>query len=152
MEDLERVVDQSLVIVRSLAEERTVETIDKVIDRDPEIKNRLPRDKYPLRPQFGTLDSLAQLDYLIALLHSEHERARRMLPTAADRKKLAREHEATFCFCQQLARSDMVACDNPGCPYEWFHMECVDLVRPPKGTWYCPVCRDSMGISTTKKR
>jgi len=34
----------------------------------------------------------------------------------------------------------MTACDNPGCPVEWFHNICVGLKDPPKGKWYCPIC------------
>ena len=25
----------------------------------------------------------------------------------------------------------MIACDNPGCPIEWFHFECMGLVDAP---------------------
>ena len=25
----------------------------------------------------------------------------------------------------------MVGCDNPGCPYQWFHLECLRLKSVP---------------------
>ena len=28
---------------------------------------------------------------------------------------------------------NVIACDNPGCPIEWFHFECVGLVDAPSG-------------------
>ncbi|KAH8603079.1 hypothetical protein B0O99DRAFT_605030 [Bisporella sp. PMI_857] len=45
-----------------------------------------------------------------------------------------------YCTCQSVSYGDMVACDNDGCPYEWFHWSCVGLTSEPKGTWICPVC------------
>ena len=38
---------------------------------------------------------------------------------------------------------DMVACDGPDCPYEWFHFECAGLSKEPLGEWYCSECRDA---------
>ena len=35
----------------------------------------------------------------------------------------------------------MIACDYPGCPIEWYHLECLKLEEIPKGDWYCPDCR-----------
>ena len=34
----------------------------------------------------------------------------------------------------------MIACDNPGCPIEWFLFECVGLVDAPSGKWLCTEC------------
>ena len=52
--------------------------------------------------------------------------------------------EEKYCFCNQPSFGSMVACDNPGCPYQWFHYECVGLKEKPKDTekWYCSnACR-----------
>uniref|UniRef100_A0A2I3TVA2 Uncharacterized protein n=1 Tax=Pan troglodytes TaxID=9598 RepID=A0A2I3TVA2_PANTR len=38
-------------------------------------------------------------------------------------------NEPTYCLCNQ-------------CPIEWFHFSCVSLTYKPKGTWYCPKCRE----------
>lgn len=35
----------------------------------------------------------------------------------------------------------MIACDGENCTIEWFHYPCVHLEVPPKGKWYCPMCR-----------
>ena len=34
----------------------------------------------------------------------------------------------TYCYCQGLEYGDMVGCDNPSCPHEWFHLSCLKLV------------------------
>ncbi|KAH8884446.1 hypothetical protein GQ53DRAFT_661876 [Thozetella sp. PMI_491] len=49
-----------------------------------------------------------------------------------------------YCICQNVSFGDMVACDNDDCPFEWFHWSCVGLKSEPNGTWYCPVCTESM--------
>jgi len=47
-----------------------------------------------------------------------------------------------YCYCQGPDEGEMVACDNPRCIYQWFHLECLYLDTPPTSrTWYCPDCR-----------
>lgn len=48
--------------------------------------------------------------------------------------------EPTYCYCDQVSFDEMVGCDNPDCPYEWFHFICVGLTAQPKGNWYCRFC------------
>ncbi|KAL4624737.1 inhibitor of growth protein 5-like isoform X1 [Arapaima gigas] len=49
-------------------------------------------------------------------------------------------NEPTYCLCHQVSYGEMIGCDNPDCPVEWFHFACVDLTTKPKGKWYCPRC------------
>lgn len=35
----------------------------------------------------------------------------------------------------------MIACDGDNCRIEWFHFECVGIIMPPKGKWFCPECK-----------
>ncbi|KAJ8384281.1 hypothetical protein AAFF_G00206380 [Aldrovandia affinis] len=49
-------------------------------------------------------------------------------------------NEPTYCLCHQVSYGEMIGCDNPDCPIEWFHFSCVDLTTKPKGKWYCPRC------------
>jgi hypothetical protein len=45
------------------------------------------------------------------------------------------------CLCKKAPYGEMVGCDNPHCPIEWFHLDCVGLERPPtETTWLCPQC------------
>lgn len=53
--------------------------------------------------------------------------------------------EETFCLCRQVSYGEMVGCDNSDCKYEWFHLACVGLKRPPKGDWFCEECRKLLG-------
>ena len=49
---------------------------------------------------------------------------------AATRKRKSSDKVATpgnefLCLCGGSESGNMIACDNPGCPIEWFHFECV---------------------------
>ncbi|KAJ7794477.1 hypothetical protein B0H14DRAFT_3114808 [Mycena olivaceomarginata] len=48
--------------------------------------------------------------------------------------------ENLYCFCQRQSYGDMIACDNDDCPYEWFHLSCVQLTQPTPEKWYCREC------------
>ncbi|KAG1449178.1 hypothetical protein G6F56_008722 [Rhizopus delemar] len=78
--------------------------------------------------------------------NDSEEEAEFMLPVNTPQKRMRRDHgdadndDRLYCFCQQVSYGDMVACDGTNCPFEWFHMECVGLEEPPKGSWYCPDC------------
>ncbi|KAE8232086.1 hypothetical protein CF326_g2885 [Tilletia indica] len=52
------------------------------------------------------------------------------------------EDQTRYCYCQQVSYGEMIACDSRDCPYEWFHLVCVNLtVVPPEGSkWYCDHC------------
>lgn len=39
--------------------------------------------------------------------------------------------EPRYCYCNEVSFGEMVACDNPNCPREWFHLSCVGLTKPP---------------------
>lgn len=56
--------------------------------------------------------------------------------------------EQIYCTCQQVSYGEMIACDNKviyfliqSCPFEWFHLDCVQLQAPPTGVWFCDYCR-----------
>ncbi|XP_019618583.1 PREDICTED: inhibitor of growth protein 4-like [Branchiostoma belcheri] len=49
-------------------------------------------------------------------------------------------NEPTYCLCHQVSYGEMIGCDNPDCPIEWFHFGCVGLTTKPKGKWFCPKC------------
>lgn len=73
------------------------------------------------------------------------------LPYAFQRPPVreAREGESVYCYCRcpYDEVSEMIACDAEGCPIEWFHFECVGIMVPPKGKWYCPECRKNQNFS-----
>lgn len=51
--------------------------------------------------------------------------------------------EPTYCICNQVSFGEMIACDNEDCATEWFHVSCVGLDAPVKGTWFCGACSKS---------
>ncbi|XP_071816107.1 inhibitor of growth protein 3-like isoform X2 [Apostichopus japonicus] len=53
-------------------------------------------------------------------------------------------NEPRYCLCNQVSYGNMVGCDNPNCPIEWFHYGCVGITQPPKGKWFCPQCTAAM--------
>ncbi|KAB0794712.1 hypothetical protein PPYR_11551 [Photinus pyralis] len=46
-----------------------------------------------------------------------------------------------YCRCPYDEVSEMIGCDADDCMIEWFHFECVGIMVPPKGQWFCPDCR-----------
>ena len=52
------------------------------------------------------------------------------------------DEEPTYCYCNGPDKGKMIACDNPACPLEWFHVRCLGIRYIPKGKWYCPECED----------
>ncbi|KAG8218901.1 hypothetical protein J3R82DRAFT_4582 [Butyriboletus roseoflavus] len=55
-----------------------------------------------------------------------------------------------YCFCQKLSYGEMIACDNPDCPYQWFHLPCVNLKQPLPESWFCAECtKRGMGAPAT---
>ncbi|KAK9890927.1 hypothetical protein WA026_012268 [Henosepilachna vigintioctopunctata] len=46
-----------------------------------------------------------------------------------------------YCRCPYDEVSEMIGCDSHDCAIEWFHFECVGIMVPPKGQWFCPDCR-----------
>merc|ERR1711872_225103 len=58
------------------------------------------------------------------------------------------ENEKLYCYCQcpHDDISEMIGCDAPDCRLEWFHFECVGIMVPPEGKWYCPECTKRYGL------
>ncbi|KAI9021041.1 hypothetical protein DFJ74DRAFT_620380, partial [Hyaloraphidium curvatum] len=61
------------------------------------------------------------------------------------RKKRGEEEQdedtrTLYCLCGRESYGEMVACDNEECEIEWFHYDCVGLLVPPRGKWYCTPC------------
>ncbi|KAI7858880.1 hypothetical protein BDC45DRAFT_497821 [Circinella umbellata] len=59
-------------------------------------------------------------------------------------------NEPRYCICNQVSFGDMVGCDGENCEKEWFHYQCVGLVEPPGGKWYCDDCAN--GDDNYRKR
>ncbi|ORY82697.1 hypothetical protein BCR37DRAFT_319093 [Protomyces lactucae-debilis] len=64
----------------------------------------------------------------------------------------ANEDEPTYCYCNQVSYGEMVACDGDECEREWFHLACVNLTAPPKGSWYCDACKKQQAPTSRRRR
>ena len=58
------------------------------------------------------------------------------------------EQEQLWCTCKNVASGEMIACDSGKCTVEWFHFQCVNIIRAPRGKWFCQACS---GGSTKRK-
>ncbi|KAL1743773.1 hypothetical protein HDZ31DRAFT_64711 [Schizophyllum fasciatum] len=54
------------------------------------------------------------------------------------------EDQTLYCFCRTKSHGDMIGCDNDDCPYQWFHLSCVNLKPPLPDQWFCPECAPRM--------
>lgn len=66
------------------------------------------------------------------------------------------EDQELYCYCRKLSYGEvrlrfplyflfaylpqMVGCDNPDCPYQWFHLSCTGIKGPLPESWYCTDC------------
>ena len=48
--------------------------------------------------------------------------------------------DRVFCSCNRPKFGKMICCENINCKIGFFHYECVELKRRPKGTWFCSEC------------
>ncbi|CAK5279405.1 unnamed protein product [Mycena citricolor] len=51
-------------------------------------------------------------------------------------------NEPLYCYCNKISFGEMIACDDPHCLHEWFHLGCTGLTAAPEGRkkWYCVDC------------
>ena len=48
------------------------------------------------------------------------------------------EKQKIYCSCKKSSYGEMIECENPKCPHQWFHYSCVGITKgkePPE--WYC---------------
>lgn len=45
-----------------------------------------------------------------------------------------------YCYCGRHSFGQMVACENPFCEREWFHIVCLEEKNLPE-KWYCADCQ-----------
>ena len=100
--------------------------------------NRGEEEEEPEEPvQDVTIEEGEELEEPVQIVSNEEEHegtSSRRSPEDADLPEIT-------CLCEKAPYGEMVGCDNPNCPIEWFHLECVGLDKPPtETTWLCPQC------------
>ncbi|XP_048735015.2 uncharacterized protein LOC125650616 [Ostrea edulis] len=71
-----------------------------------------------------------------SLMSGRVDQQRPALKTMTNNKPL-------YCVCDgEEDDREMVRCSNyRRCNKVWFHLECISLVKAPKGYWLCPLCK-----------
>ncbi|KAK0228250.1 hypothetical protein IW262DRAFT_1455434 [Armillaria fumosa] len=61
--------------------------------------------------------------------------------------------EPKYCYCERISFGEMIACDNPPCKIEWFHLSCTGLTEVPSQSkkWYCNNCKASRKSGKRKR-
>ncbi|KAG7452950.1 uncharacterized protein BT62DRAFT_998967 [Guyanagaster necrorhizus] len=61
--------------------------------------------------------------------------------------------EPKYCYCERISFGEMIACDNPPCKIEWFHLSCTGLTEVPSQSkkWYCDHCKASRKSGKRKR-
>lgn len=55
------------------------------------------------------------------------------------------EDRNLYCYCNQPSYGEMIGCEKPECPRQWFHITCLGLKTVPDVEyWYCPECRTAL--------
>ncbi|KAK9329485.1 hypothetical protein V1520DRAFT_343220 [Lipomyces starkeyi] len=99
-----------------------------VAEKRKDVKQAIIQELY--KKQQGQQDSLkrkAQKEF------EEQEKFKRM-----------KSSQKTYCICDDVSYGDMIACDDKNCKIEWYHLGCVNMKRPPKGEWICPLCTERL--------
>lgn len=51
------------------------------------------------------------------------------------------EEQLLCCTCNKPEYGKMIQCENPDCDLVWFHYDCVNIRRKPRGKWFCSQCK-----------
>lgn len=71
----------------------------------------------------------------------QHPMVQSYLKYSADQAVVA-QIESPYCYCRKhVEDTQMIGCDGPTCPIQWYHFSCVGIITPPDGDWLCPKCR-----------
>ncbi|KAJ3869244.1 hypothetical protein EV359DRAFT_76939 [Lentinula novae-zelandiae] len=57
-----------------------------------------------------------------------------------------------YCICQRGSFGEMIACDEPTCEFEWFHLNCIGLTVAPEGAWICDSCTSNQVAKKNGRR
>ncbi|OHT11266.1 PHD-finger family protein [Tritrichomonas foetus] len=127
------------------------------LDRDAQFILDLGAQRVEAARSLVELLNQAEMDIMSEILETE--------TTLAETKKLhtspltrdipyqptSANPDEHFCICRGLTVGQMVSCDNPQCPFQWFHIECVGLKSVPEETWFCPYCTAIMRSASPPK-
>ena len=85
-------------------------------------------------------ESRATIDYLAGFFSSDSDDLSEEEVIPEHPEPTDAEQEKMWCVCNRSESGEMIACDNDNCAVEWFHFQCVNIKRAPRGKWFCPTC------------
>ncbi|KAI9360580.1 hypothetical protein BD770DRAFT_384414 [Pilaira anomala] len=132
--DLQKIEDEQLIGPGRVAQKPSTIINNTIKKRDPELPNESSsqRSRKRLKKDNKSNGKDTALSKQDAIEYAKNVVSNSDLPIDPN--------EPVYCYCQQVSFGEMLACDNEQCDIEWFHLECVGLKTPPKGTWYCKNC------------
>lgn len=93
-----------------------------------------------------TVDDNIEQGYDLNQNYLEHPMVQKYLKYSAD-QAFDSQTESLYCYCQKhIENTQMIGCDEPTCPIQWYHFSCVGIGTPPDGDWLCPTCRAKKSI------
>lgn len=72
--------------------------------------------------------------------------------SSAENTSMPETSDSYYCYCRGPDEGEMIGCDNPQCPIQWFHFECLEITTALFGKWYCPDCISMSELKQSKKR
>ena len=126
------------------------------------VRLRVDRTKGPLEASYSGLFHVLERDSKTMLIQQGNSSARVSLDRVKPRylpkdsfvpkpiESIPTGDDGSFCLCRGKFNTDMIGCDDPKCPIEWFHYLCVGIDKPPEGKWFCPTCRELRRTKTVK--
>lgn len=111
-----------------------------------EHKSLIVNDRLTKQPSTPKSSSSSEID---SESDTERTPVHPMVTNISGAISTSEKDDKLYCYCQcpYDEVSEMIACDGVDCAIEWFHFECVGIMVPPKGKWYCPDCRKRRGLS-----
>ena len=63
-----------------------------------------------------------------------------LLPDVVTRKTgaCAGKMQQNYCYCKQSCFEPMIGSDDTDWTIAWFHVACVQIIRAPHDSWFCP--------------
>ena len=123
---------------------------------------RVDRTKRPLEAPYSGLFPMLERDSKTLLIQQANNSAKvtldRVKPCYLPKvslfhkpiESIPTENDGSFCLCRGPFNAEMIGCEDPECPIEWFPYTCDGIDKPPKGKWFCATCRESRRTKTVK--
>ena len=112
---------------------------------------RITKDEVFLQEKLPYIDKFFNICILPELLGKWFTRSH-SLKVPCDVSEDTEDDTRKWCYCQESKGEEMICCDNKKCGIGWYHLDCLQMGKLPKGKWLCPTCHASSTSKGTKKK